>query len=165
MGDGGEAARRHHYSPWIRASPGPSAVADLHVPIRAGSDIAFLGGIVRYVIENQRYFREYVVTYTNAPAIISEDYRDTEDLDGLFSGWDSEKNQYDLNSWAYEGTSATPAGCARSWSTSIAGLERFVDSPTLARIQNACERRGLPQRRHAFTIFDEQCQQLFQGKP
>ncbi len=68
-----------------------SAVADIHVPIRAGSDIAFLGGIIRYIIENERYFREYVVDYTNAPAIISEDFRDTEDLDGLFSGWDSEK--------------------------------------------------------------------------
>ena len=43
-----------------------SAVADIHVPIRAGSDIAFLGGIIRYILENERYFREYVVNYTNA---------------------------------------------------------------------------------------------------
>src|ERR1700751_4882159 len=47
-----------------------SAVADLHVPIRAGSDIVFLGGIVRYIIENRREFREYVVNYTNASAIV-----------------------------------------------------------------------------------------------
>src|ERR1700749_1408075 len=66
-----------------------SAVADLHVPIRAGSDIAFLGAIVRYIVENERFFREYLVTFTNAPAIVAEEYRDTEDLDGLFSGWDS----------------------------------------------------------------------------
>ena len=52
-----------------------SAVADMHVPIRAGSDIAFLGGIIRYILENERYFREYVVNYTNAPAIITEDFR------------------------------------------------------------------------------------------
>ena len=54
-----------------------SAVADLHVPLRAGSDIAFLGGIVRYILENERDFREYVVAYTNAPAIVGEDFRDT----------------------------------------------------------------------------------------
>src|SRR3954471_13477447 len=51
-----------------------SAVADVHVPIRAGSDIVFLGGIIRYIVENDRYFREYVVNYTNAPAIISEEF-------------------------------------------------------------------------------------------
>ena len=41
-------------------------MADIHVPIRAGSDIAFLGGIIRYIIENERYFHDYVVHYTNA---------------------------------------------------------------------------------------------------
>jgi formate dehydrogenase major subunit len=79
-----------------------SAMADIHVPIRAGSDIAFLGGIIRYIMENHRYFREYVVQYTNASSIISADFRDTEDLDGLFSGWDAEKHQYDTKSWSYE---------------------------------------------------------------
>ncbi len=49
-----------------------SAVADIHVPIRAGTDIAFLGGIIRYILENERYFNEYVVNYTNAPALIHE---------------------------------------------------------------------------------------------
>src|SRR5438309_10085387 len=68
-----------------------SALADLHVPIRAGTDIAFLGGIVNYILEHGREFREYVAAYTNAGAIISEDFADTEDLDGLFSGWDPEK--------------------------------------------------------------------------
>src|ERR1700756_2278821 len=80
-----------------------SAVADIHVPIRAGSDIAFLGGIVRYILENNRYFHDYVVNYTNAAAIIDEAFQDTEDLDGLFSGWDEEKRQYDPKSWAYRG--------------------------------------------------------------
>ena len=45
-----------------------SAVADIHVPIRAGTDIAFLGGIIHYILENERYFKEYVVNYTNASA-------------------------------------------------------------------------------------------------
>ena len=66
-------------------------MADLHVPIRAGSDIAFLGGLVRYVLENERWFHDYVVHYTNASAIIDERFADTEDLDGLFSGYDHEK--------------------------------------------------------------------------
>jgi formate dehydrogenase major subunit len=80
-----------------------SAVADVHVPIRPGSDIAFLGGIVRFILENERYFREYVVHYTNAASIIAEGYRDPEDLDGLFSGYDPEKNQYEIETWQYEG--------------------------------------------------------------
>jgi formate dehydrogenase major subunit len=80
-----------------------SASADLYVPIRAGADIAFLGGIVNYILENGREFREYVARYTNAAAIIHEDFRDTEDLDGLFSGWDEEKHKYDVDTWRYAG--------------------------------------------------------------
>jgi formate dehydrogenase major subunit len=80
-----------------------SAVADVHVPIRAGSDIAFLGGIVRYILENERCFRDYVVAYTNASALVSEAFRDTEDLDGLFSGWDPGKGRYDPATWQVEG--------------------------------------------------------------
>jgi formate dehydrogenase major subunit len=101
-----------------------SAVADVHVPIRAGSDIVFLGAIIRYIIENERYFREYVVNYTNAPAIIEEAFRDTEDLDGLFSGWDEEKNQYDVSSWSYKGMGETPAAGAREQSTGEPHSER-----------------------------------------
>jgi formate dehydrogenase major subunit len=63
-----------------------SAVADLHVAIRAGSDIAFLGGLISWLIENDRYFKEYVATYTNAATIIGDEFQDTEDLDGVFSG-------------------------------------------------------------------------------
>jgi formate dehydrogenase major subunit len=80
-----------------------SAVADLHVPIRAGSDIAFLGGVVRYILENERYFRDYVVHYTNAPTIIDERFRDTEELEGFFSGFDAQKNRYGWETWRYEG--------------------------------------------------------------
>jgi formate dehydrogenase major subunit len=80
-----------------------SAVADLHVPIRPGSDIAFLGGIVRYVLENERYFKDYVVHYTNAATIIDERFRDTEDLEGFFSGFDAERNRYGWDTWSYEG--------------------------------------------------------------
>src|SRR4051812_39412726 len=86
-----------------------SAVADLHVPLRAGTDVAFLGGLIRYVIEHDRYFRDYVVPYTNAATIISEDFRDTEDLDGLFSGYDPTKGDYDPKSWQYAGIDVVPA--------------------------------------------------------
>ncbi len=58
-----------------------SAVADLHVPLRAGSDIAFLGGLVHYVLKHELDFREYLVAFTNAGAILREDFQDTEDLD------------------------------------------------------------------------------------
>jgi formate dehydrogenase major subunit len=80
-----------------------SALADLHVPIRAGSDIAFLGGVVNYILQNEREFREYVQAYTNARTIISDDFRDTEDLDGIFSGLDREANKYERDSWQYKG--------------------------------------------------------------
>src|SRR3954468_7587266 len=79
-----------------------SALADLHVPIRAGSDIALLGGLINYVLSEGKEFREYVVSYTNASSIISEDYVDTEDLGGVFSGWDEKSHTYDPVSWAYQ---------------------------------------------------------------
>ena len=54
-----------------------SAMADLWIPLRAGSDIIFLGALVHYVLENKREFREYVTHYTNAGTILREDFRDT----------------------------------------------------------------------------------------
>ncbi|WP_026341908.1 formate dehydrogenase [Actinomadura atramentaria] len=80
-----------------------SAVADLHVPIRAGTDVAFLGGIINHVLSTGSDFREYVVEYTNASTIVGEDFRDTEDLGGVFSGLDEENRHYDLTTWQYEG--------------------------------------------------------------
>jgi formate dehydrogenase major subunit len=82
-----------------------SAVANMWLPLRAGSDIIFLGGLIRHVLENELFFREYLLHYTNAPVIIQEDFGDTEDLDGVFSGWNNEKKSYDPASWMYEGAS------------------------------------------------------------
>ncbi|MBV8363159.1 MAG: molybdopterin-dependent oxidoreductase, partial [Candidatus Eremiobacteraeota bacterium] len=79
-----------------------SAVANMFLPIRAGSDIAFLGGIVRYILENRHEFTEYVVNYTNAPFIIDQRFQDTDDLDGFFSGWDAANNAYDVETWQYK---------------------------------------------------------------
>src|ERR687884_445145 len=91
-----------------------SAMATKFVGIRAGSDIAFLGGIVNYILEHDRWFEEYVKTYTNAPVIIDERYVDAEDADGLFSGWDAEKRKYSNETWQYAGMEATSAAGSRT---------------------------------------------------
>jgi formate dehydrogenase major subunit len=95
-----------------------SAMADIYAPIRAGSDIAFLGGLIRYVLHDQRwntepFFREYLVNFTNAATIVGPEFKDTEDLDGAFSGlldfkgnkadwaFDGFVGEYDTASWAY----------------------------------------------------------------
>jgi formate dehydrogenase major subunit len=80
-----------------------SAMADLHVPIRAGTDITFLGGLIRHVLETESYFKEYVLHYTNAATILNERFQDTEDLGGYFSGWDPDAGTYDPVTWSYEG--------------------------------------------------------------
>ena len=90
-----------------------SALADVHVPLRAGSDITFLGGIINYVLANGKYFEDYVRAYTNAPVILKEDFRDTEDLDGVFSGLDAEHRTYDLHTWQYEGLEVQAASGER----------------------------------------------------
>src|SRR5215208_2521961 len=94
-----------------------SAVADIYAPIRAGSDIAFLGGLINYVIQNEKFFRDYVVNYTNAATIVSDDYKDAEELDGIFSGLQpanadqrqatAQENLYANASWQYK---RQPAG-------------------------------------------------------
>jgi formate dehydrogenase major subunit len=81
-----------------------SAMADLHVPLRAGSDLVFLGALINHVLNDVRwlsdaFFRRYLRVYTNAALIVGDDYRDTEDLDGLFSGYNPETRRYDPTSW------------------------------------------------------------------
>jgi formate dehydrogenase major subunit len=110
-----------------------SAVADLYAPIRAGSDIVFLGGLIRYVIENEKYFKDYVVNYTNASTIINADFKDTEDLEGVFSGLMAYTGdplngflaQYDNKTWQYANTAVGDQG--RSAATAQSG-EQQVES-------------------------------------
>jgi formate dehydrogenase major subunit len=90
-----------------------SAVADLHVPIRAGADIAFVGGLINYVLSNERCFKEYVLAYTNASTILTEEYQDTEDLDGVFSGLNRDYRYYDFETWRYQGEEVRPASGKR----------------------------------------------------
>jgi len=106
-----------------------SAVADMHVPLRAGTDIAFLGGIVNYVLANDRYFREYVLNYTNAATLITEDFADTEDLDGLFSGFDPGNRGYDVRTWQYQGTEVQAASGERD--------ELYEDRQQMASVRHA----------------------------
>jgi formate dehydrogenase major subunit len=79
-----------------------SATAHQHVPIRVGTDIAFLGALINHVLAGDHWFREYVTAYTNAATIIREDFEDVEDLAGVFSGWDPESGTYDQQSWGYD---------------------------------------------------------------
>jgi formate dehydrogenase major subunit len=78
-----------------------TAVSDKHIPIRAGSDVVLLGALINHIITHDLWFKEYVVAYTNAATLINENFRDTEDLGGLFSGFDPETGQYDPSTWAY----------------------------------------------------------------
>ena len=94
-----------------------SALSDLHVPIRAGSDIALVGGLIRHIIETESFFREYVVNYTNAATIVNDKFEDTEDLDGYFSGFDPETGTYDRSSWMYEGGEVAASAGQREHAT------------------------------------------------
>ena len=90
-----------------------SATSDIHAALRPGSDIAFLGGLINYVLNSQRwntdpFFREYVSNYTNAATLVGDAFVDTEDLDGLFSGFDAQSRQYDPSSWQYAQESSAP---------------------------------------------------------
>jgi formate dehydrogenase major subunit len=98
-----------------------SAMATKFVGIRAGSDIAFLGGIINYILEHERWFDEYVRRYTNAPVIITDEFKDTEDLDGLFAGWEPSKGKYDVTTWQYEGTQVHGAAGQREQGFSSRG--------------------------------------------
>jgi len=93
-----------------------SAMADIWAPLRAGSDILFLGALIHYALENEKVFREYVIHYTNASIILPEEFKDTEDLGGVFSGWDAKNRSYD-GAWLYgacvEGGRVPPRSAGR----------------------------------------------------
>src|SRR5699024_10108861 len=103
-----------------------SALADLHVPIRAGTDIAFLGGIINHVLTEGKYFEEYMKAFTNATTIVNEDFQDTEDLDGLFSGYNEADRSYDVTTWAYDGVEVAAAAGDRN-QLYKARTEEFLD--------------------------------------
>jgi len=75
-----------------------SSKADFYTALRSGTDIAFLGGMIKYILDNNKYFKEYVAEYTNAPFIVADSYDFT---DGLFSGFDAKKRKYDKSKWGF----------------------------------------------------------------
>ncbi len=84
-----------------------SARADIYAPMRSGTDVAFIGGMIKYVIDDMEqnpdnYNMTYVIEYTNAPYLINPDFKGSADLDGLFSGYNAESRSYDKSTWTYQ---------------------------------------------------------------
>lgn len=115
-----------------------SALADMFVPLRAGSDIAFLGGIINHVLQTESDFREYVLAYTNAPTIIREEFEDA-DATGFFSGYDPETREYDPTSWQYEGAFVAAAAGQRDQEGSLRRQGTGGEG------QDSAEARGTPE--------------------
>src|SRR3984893_12101120 len=110
-----------------------AAVADLFCQIRAGADIAFLGGVIRYALENDRIAKEYLVNYTNAGFIVEKDFK-LPDVDGLFSGFDEQKRTYNQASWNYQGSGgkSVPPAAKPGQPSALPPLPEKVDfDPTL----------------------------------
>lgn len=80
-----------------------SALADIHAPLRAGTDTAFLGGVIHHILEHDLWFKEFALAYTNLATIIEDEYQGAEELDGVFSGWNPETKSHKIASWQYAG--------------------------------------------------------------
>jgi len=76
-----------------------SSLAHIYAPMRSGTDIAFIGGLINYILQNKKHHQEYVVSYTNAPLLVHPDFKFEE---GLFSGYDAAKRSYDKSTWKYQ---------------------------------------------------------------
>jgi formate dehydrogenase major subunit len=75
-----------------------SSKADIYAPLRSGTDIAFLGGMIKYILDNKLYNVDYVVNYTNATFLVNKDFSFK---DGLFSGFDPQKKSYNKSTWTF----------------------------------------------------------------
>ncbi|MBQ9069213.1 MAG: molybdopterin-dependent oxidoreductase [Eggerthellaceae bacterium] len=107
---------------WIVVDPRftrTAAQADIYCPIRSGTDIAFYGGMINYIIENDLWQHEYVEHYTNATFIMEDGYEFDPET-GLFSGWDDAKGAYDKHTWHYAVEQET------EWDTSESGSYAWV---------------------------------------
>src|SRR3989337_2903019 len=79
-----------------------SATADIWAPIRSGTNIVFFGGLINYAIQRKKYFRDYVVAFTNASFLIDPNFKTPTDLGGLFTGYKPEKRDYDQTTWTFQ---------------------------------------------------------------
>ncbi|MGZ6249517.1 MAG: formate dehydrogenase, partial [Syntrophales bacterium] len=111
-----------------------TAMCDIHAPIRAGSDIAFLGAIINHVINSERwntdpFFKEYVMNYTNAATLVNPDFIDTEDLNGVFSGLSASGAVYTKDSWSYQRHPAPPPAVTQAKTFNDLLLQRVPGRP------------------------------------
>ncbi len=79
-----------------------SSKADIYAALRSGSDIAFIGGMINYILKNDLYHKDYVRLYTNGSFLVNEDFKMPGELGGIFSGYDSDKRKYDKSAWAFQ---------------------------------------------------------------
>ena len=104
-----------------------AATADLFLQIRAGTDIAFLGGLVNYAIQNNRIAKDYLIHYTNAAFVVKEGFKLPDD--GLFSGFDAAGQTYEKSTWNYEAGGnlgpSSAAGAAGCQPAELGGIESF----------------------------------------
>jgi formate dehydrogenase major subunit len=101
-GAGGGAKMIHADPRYTRTS----ALSDMYLRIRTGTDVAYFGGLINYVLENRLYHEEYVKNYTNASFVVKEGF---DFKDGLFTGYNPQTRSYDVSTWAYEQTAPPPA--------------------------------------------------------
>ncbi len=115
-GAGGGAKMIHGDPRFTRTS----AVSDIYLRMRTGTDVAYFGGLINYVLQNNLYHDEYVRNYTNASWIVKEGF---DFKDGLFSGYNAQTRAYDISTWAYEQTTppSTPAGGAGGGGGAVEG--------------------------------------------
>ena len=89
-------------------------MVDIHAPIRSGTDIAFLGGIIHYILENDLWFRELALAYTNIATSSKAAIGDPEETGGVFSGFEPDSGGYKIDTWQYEGE-VVPSAVVRAW--------------------------------------------------
>ena len=113
--------------------------------IRAGSDIAFLGGVINYAIQNNRIAHEYLVNFTNAAFLVKPDFKLPGDTDGVFSGFDAGKVTYDRSTWNYSGNGGKPQPNTPGMTTGqnhapapLPPMPANVDSTSPYKIPTAC---------------------------
>ena len=112
-GSGGGAKMVHADPRFTRTS----AMADIYARIRTGTDVAYFGGLINYVLQNNLFHDEYVKNYTNASFLIKKEFGFH---DGLFTGYDPQTRKYDTTSWAYEGDTTAQADYDRTQQEALA---------------------------------------------
>ena len=99
-----------------------AALADIYAPLRSGTDLAFYGGLMKYIMDNDLWQKEYVTNYTNAAFLVNPGFK-FDEADGLFSGWDEATRSYGTDTWAYQVASEVP------WDTSATGPFAWMTAP------------------------------------